>query len=192
MASQLVSRALTAVKQSLASRVVTPDTSVLGQQLRCFAYFKRFDYGFPPQKSNRKYKGIHCPPGRVFGYPNPRKRQGTGNPLPNRKLQADEFHLSTGATGNFYWRPPYPPRINRTIAPDPPADTKRNLWPTKVHKKYPLRWKNVEYEYEPQMLRKPIANRSERWSGPVHRIEHHGKGKSTKTLVTHDARLLQW
>eukprot|EP00811_Abedinium_folium_P011763 NODE_20895_length_777_cov_3.655385.p1 GENE.NODE_20895_length_777_cov_3.655385~~NODE_20895_length_777_cov_3.655385.p1 ORF type:complete len:195 (+),score=30.55 NODE_20895_length_777_cov_3.655385:101-685(+) len=153
--------------------------------------FARYEtvFGFPPQRTNKKFKGIHCHPGRAFGFPKPQKRQGRRKRLPNVKIRPYEYRLAPSCDGQFYLVPPYPPRVNRTIEPEP---IRGNPWPTTVHKSYPLRWKNIEYLYEPRLMRKPFANGHQRWSGPVTRIEHRGRGKSVMELVTHDSRLLDW
>lgn len=158
--------------------------------------YKNGVFGFPPQKTSKAYTGIHCHPGRRNGYPRPRKRQGKMRRLPNVQLRQHDYHLSASSNGQFYWRPPYPPRVNRTIpvSPDPdPGEGKKhkNFWPTQVHKQYPLKWRNIEYVYEPVLQRKPFGDPSQRWSGPVTRVVHTKRGKVV-TQVTHDARLLDW
>mmetsp|Transcript_33911 Transcript_33911/g.93798 ORF Transcript_33911/g.93798 Transcript_33911/m.93798 type:complete len:186 (-) Transcript_33911:278-835(-) len=159
---------------------------VIGVQgRRAFAVF-----GFPPQKATKSYTGIHCHPGRAFGYPNPIKRQGKVRRLPNIRLTPDEYRLGASTDGQYYWRPPYPPKVNRTIEVLPPWGAKINPWPTKVHKTYKLRWRNIEYMYVPQLTRKPHGHALQRWTGPVTRVEHLGGGKNTTSLLTHDARLL--
>eukprot|EP00931_Biecheleriopsis_adriatica_P074306 TRINITY_DN48394_c0_g1_i1.p1 TRINITY_DN48394_c0_g1~~TRINITY_DN48394_c0_g1_i1.p1 ORF type:complete len:260 (-),score=25.05 TRINITY_DN48394_c0_g1_i1:46-783(-) len=157
------------------------------QQSRGFAVF-----GFPPQKATKRYTGMHCHPGMLFGYKNPIKRQGKVKRLPNIRLRSDDFSLSASHDGQFYLRPPYPPRVNRTIEVTPPWGAKENPWPTKVHKSYKMRWRNVEYVYVPQLTRKPHGSASQRWTGPVTRIERLQNGKTSSSLVSHDARILDW
>eukprot|EP00971_Amphidinium_carterae_P250703 4976886-Amphidinium_carterae.1 len=110
--------------------------------------------------------------------------------MPSSKQKPYDYHLGAGSNGGMYWMPPYPPRVNRTVPVRPTPDDRRNHWPTKAHKSYPLRWKNVEYQYEPALQRKPYGDGRFRYTGPVTRIEHLGKGKTSVTRVTHDARLL--
>mmetsp|Transcript_35352 Transcript_35352/g.77317 ORF Transcript_35352/g.77317 Transcript_35352/m.77317 type:complete len:193 (+) Transcript_35352:62-640(+) len=147
-------------------------------------------FSFPPEIVTRQYTGYHCHPGMWKGYKNPQKRQGKEKKLPNVKLRSSDFHLGPAANGDFGWRVPYPPRVNRTIPVCPLG--KRNPWPTQEHKSYPLRWRNIEYTYEPRLTRKPHGTADQRWTGPVTRIEHVGQGKTVTELVTHDARLLDW
>mmetsp|Transcript_15896 Transcript_15896/g.29067 ORF Transcript_15896/g.29067 Transcript_15896/m.29067 type:complete len:225 (-) Transcript_15896:12-686(-) len=147
-------------------------------------------FGNPPQKATKRYSGVHMHPDRWRGYPAPIKRQGKVKPLPCFKQQPYDYHLGVGSNGGMYLMPPYPPRVNRTIPVRPTPDDRRNLWPTKVHKSYPLRWKNIEYQYEPALQRKPHGQGRLRYTGSVTRIEHSGKGKTSVTRVSHDARLL--
>ncbi|CAE8637169.1 unnamed protein product [Polarella glacialis] len=149
-------------------------------------------FGFPPEKATKRYTGIHCHPGMLFGYKHPRKRQGKVKRLPNVRLSPGDFNIGASGDGQFYLRPPFPPRINRTIEVLPPWGAKKNPWPTLTHKNYKMRWRNIEYVYVPQLTRKPHGSASMRWTGPVTRLEHLGNGKTTSTLVTHDARLLDW
>lgn len=128
--------------------------------------------------------------GMIHGWKSPQKRRGKEKRLPNVKPRPYDYRIAPSGDGQFYFMAPYPPRVNRTIDPYPHGD--KNKWPTKVHKKYPMRWKNIEYIYEPRLQRKPFANGHQRWTGPVTRIEHVGKKKTIKSLVTHDARLLDW
>eukprot|EP00933_Yihiella_yeosuensis_P060441 TRINITY_DN63203_c0_g1_i1.p1 TRINITY_DN63203_c0_g1~~TRINITY_DN63203_c0_g1_i1.p1 ORF type:complete len:278 (+),score=25.32 TRINITY_DN63203_c0_g1_i1:42-836(+) len=149
-------------------------------------------FGFPPQKATKRYTGIHCHPGMLFGYRHPRKRQGKVRRLPNIRYSSVDYQLAGSSDGQFYLRPPYPPHVNRTIEVTPPWGARKNPWPTTVHKQYRLRWRNIEYNYVPQLTRKPHGSASNRWTGPVTRIEHLPGGKTNSQLVTHDARLLDW
>ncbi|CAE7308361.1 unnamed protein product [Symbiodinium necroappetens] len=149
-------------------------------------------FGFPPKLSTTRYTGIHCHPGRPWGYPSPTKRQGKVRRLPNVQLKRCDFRVSTSNDGQFYLRPPFPPRINRTLDVEAPGKAKKNPWPTTVHKDYKLKWKNIEYVYVPQLMRKPFGGPHQRWAGPVTRIEHLQNGKTKSELVTHDVRLLKW
>ncbi|CAK9010188.1 Uncharacterized protein SCF082_LOCUS10571 [Durusdinium trenchii] len=109
--------------------------------------------------------------------------------LPNVKLKRFDYSLTTSADGLFYLRPPYPPRINRTIECEPPGKAKKNPWPTTVHKDYKLKWKNIEYIFVPELTRKPHGTPQRRWTGPVTRVEHR-EGKAKVTMVTHDDEIL--
>merc|ERR1719327_895595 len=76
----------------------------------------------------------------------------------------------------------YPPRTNRTIQvfnrqQSVPKWTKDIQHPT-----FPMRWKNIEYKFEPQLMRKPYGRKG-RWGGAITRIEHHSKDHSSPTLV---------
>lgn len=159
--------------------------------VRCFgkAKFTGF-FGDPPQRATKQFTGVHPHPGMIHGWKSPQKRRGKEKRLPNVKPRPYDYRIAPSGDGQFYFMAPYPPRVNRTIDPYPHGD--KNKWPTKVHKKYPMRWKNIEYIYEPRLQRKPFANGHQRWTGPVTRIEHVGKKKTIKSLVTHDARLLDW
>ncbi|CAK9026461.1 unnamed protein product [Durusdinium trenchii] len=176
---------------ALARRLTAPDAarpqSLGALGLRSFAV-----WGFPPRLVTPNFGGPHMHPNRLRGYPNPIKR----NPdkvrrLPNVKLKRFDYSLTTSADGLFYLRPPYPPRINRTIECEPPGKAKKNPWPTTVHKDYKLKWKNIEYIFVPELTRKPHGTPQRRWTGPVTRVEHR-EGKAKVTMVTHDARLLDW
>ncbi|CAE7566644.1 unnamed protein product [Symbiodinium sp. CCMP2592] len=147
-------------------------------------------FGFPPKLSTTRYTGIHCHPGRPWGYPNPTKRQGKVRRLPNVQLKRCDFRISTSNDGQFYLRPPFPPRINRTLDVEAPGKAKKNPWPTQVHKDYKLKWKNIEYVYVPQLMRKPFGGPHQRWAGPVTRVEHLQNGKTKSELVTHDDEIL--
>eukprot|EP00439_Symbiodinium_sp_Y106_P071749 s921_g12.t6 len=147
-------------------------------------------FGFPPKLSTTRYTGIHCHPGRPWGYPNPTKRQGKVRRLPNVQLKRCDFRISTSNDGQFYLRPPFPPRINRTLDVEAPGKAKKNPWPTTVHKDYKLKWKNIEYVYVPQLMRKPFGGPHQRWAGPVTRVEHLQNGKTKSELVTHDDEIL--
>merc|ERR1719229_145654 len=147
-------------------------------------------FGYPPEPVTKRYSGVHCHPGMVFGYKRPIKRQGKVKRLPNVRLKSTDYEVCSGRDGSFNLMPPWPPRVNRTIEVTPPWGGKINPWPTHEHKKYPMRWKNIEYEYTPRLMRKPHGHSSQRWSGPVTRIEHHAGNRKTKTMVTHDYRLL--
>ncbi|OLQ09394.1 hypothetical protein AK812_SmicGene6982 [Symbiodinium microadriaticum] len=147
-------------------------------------------FGFPPKLSTTRYTGIHCHPGRPWGYPSPTKRQGKVRRLPNVQLKRCDFRVSTSNDGQFYLRPPFPPRINRTLDVEAPGKAKKNPWPTTVHKDYKLKWKNIEYVYVPQLMRKPFGGPHQRWAGPVTRIEHLQNGKTKSELVTHDDEIL--
>mmetsp|Transcript_82924 Transcript_82924/g.173623 ORF Transcript_82924/g.173623 Transcript_82924/m.173623 type:complete len:270 (-) Transcript_82924:154-963(-) len=147
-------------------------------------------FGYPPQRITKKYSGMHCHPGRPFGYPHPRKRQGKVKRLPNVRLRSYDYDILPDATGGYRHRPPYPPRVNRTIPVQPPYGAKKNPFPTTEHKTYRMRWKNIEYTYQPRLMRKPFGDGTQRWSGPVTRIEHHPGGHKTTTLVSHDRRLM--
>mmetsp|Transcript_71380 Transcript_71380/g.180508 ORF Transcript_71380/g.180508 Transcript_71380/m.180508 type:complete len:209 (-) Transcript_71380:78-704(-) len=153
-------------------------------------FFGRATFGFPEQKATPKYAGIHCHPGRPFGYKNPRKRQDKVRRLPNVRLQHYDFDLTMSTGGQFHFRAPFPPRVNRTIEVKAPWGAHKNPWPTTEHKTYKMQWKNIEYVYEPRLMRKPHGHGGRRWSGPVTRVEHHLGGQKTTTLVTHDRRLL--
>lgn len=146
-------------------------------------------FGFPPKFANKKETGIHCHPGMETGYKHPRVRSGKPKRLPNVKPRSYDFHVGPAANGFFYLKPPYPPRVNRTIDVNPPGP--KNHWPTKTHKDYPLRWKHIEYLYEPRLMRKPLGDGRLRWTGAVTRIEHLGDGKKAVSLESHDARLLE-
>eukprot|EP00435_Cladocopium_sp_Y103_P045155 s2175_g12.t2 len=97
----------------------------------------------------------------------------TGNLLPNVRLKRFDYSLTIANDGSNHLRPPYPPRINRTIESRPQVGHKhKNPWPTREHKDYKLQWKNIEYVFVPELTRKPHGNPSRRWAGPVTRIEH--------------------
>ena len=158
-------------------------------QTRGFAW-----WGFPPRKSTGLHGGMHCHPGRERGYPNPIKRQpGKVRRLPNVKLKSFDYSVSVAGDGTHHLRPPFPPRVNRTIDVEPQeAHKTKNPWPTKAHKDYKLKWRNIEYVFVPELTRKPHGTPSRRFAGPVTRIEYVQNGKPKTSLVTHDVRLLDW
>mmetsp|Transcript_103311 Transcript_103311/g.267170 ORF Transcript_103311/g.267170 Transcript_103311/m.267170 type:complete len:215 (-) Transcript_103311:63-707(-) len=185
--------------QRLASSAMRPCAGLSNQgfggilcaamQQRGFAAARIF--GFPPEKARHRYSGIHCHPDKAFGYKHPQKRQGDAKRLPNVRLKPYDFELSHSADGQFYWRTPYPPRVNRTIEVTPPWGARKNPWPTHEHKNYVMRWRNIEYVHVPQLTRKPHGQGRQRWAGPVTRVEHLPNGKKSATMITHDKRLLE-
>ena len=86
--------------------------------------------------------------------------------LPNVRTRAREFTVAASATGTFNLIPPYPPRVNRSIEVYP-SDKRK---PAQVHKAFPLRWKNVEYQHTPVLRMGP--HQGDRWTGRFVRIEH--------------------
>lgn len=89
--------------------------------------------------------------------------------LKNRRLKAHEFHVAgSGPGGTFNLVPPWPPHINRTIRP----------WPNPSYefldkKKFPLRYKNIEIQYQPSLIpgphtiTSPIGGKMERIVHPI-------------------------
>lgn len=105
------------------------------------------------------------------GYKRPTRRvMRSAERLPNTKTRPHEFSLGISSNGTYNLIPPYPPRVNRSIEVFPSKTDKRNHWPTKDHKDYPLRWKDVEYKYTPVLKMKPHGG--DRWTGRIERIEH--------------------
>lgn len=70
---------------------------------------------------------------------------------PNVQLKRDDFSLTTANDGAYFLRPPYPPRINRTLPAAASGRAKKNPWPTTVHKDYKLRLVTVITESEANM-----------------------------------------
>jgi len=85
--------------------------------------------------------------------------------LPNRKTRANEYRIGTVSSGVYSLLPPYPPRVNRTIKPYPANN------PHKNDREYLLRWKHIEYKFQPKLLPKPWKYTGA-WGGSIIRIDH--------------------
>ncbi|CEM22734.1 unnamed protein product [Vitrella brassicaformis CCMP3155] len=86
--------------------------------------------------------------------------------MPNIAPRREDFRVAQAAGGYFHLQAPWPPHINKTCEPFPPAHRNRFT----LNRKYPLRWRNVEYLYEPRQLPRPRTDGI--WGGEIIRIVH--------------------
>mmetsp|Transcript_20088 Transcript_20088/g.44728 ORF Transcript_20088/g.44728 Transcript_20088/m.44728 type:complete len:169 (-) Transcript_20088:27-533(-) len=111
----------------------------------------------------------------TFGYSYPKRpNYDKTQRKPNVKMRPDDFSLGVGSNGEFYYKAPWPPLVNRSLQPG--KFDKRKGHSGEKHQDFPLRWKNIEYKYTPDLTTKP--NQGKRWQGVINRIDHSSGSKS--------------